>query len=61
MVTGELFLVFKSSETQKKALNTLAESSLPIENQLHLQPSTFKRVSTNITPPKHEPPPAAAL
>ena len=61
MVTGKFFLVFKSSETQKEALHTLAESSLLTENQLHLQPSTFKRVSTNIAPPKHEPPPAAAL
>lgn len=61
MATGKIFLVFKSSESQRKALHALAVSNLPTENQLHLQPNTFKRVSTNKAPPKHGPPPAVAL
>ena len=61
MATRTFFLVFKRSETQQQAVHTQAESSLPTENQLHLQPNTFKRASANTAPHKHGPPPTVGL
>lgn len=50
MATRKFPLVFKRSETLQQAVCMQAESILPIENQLCLQPSTFKSVHQHSSP-----------